>query len=154
MASFNRVILIGNLTRDPEVRYLPSGMTVVDLRLAVTRRYKTQSGEVKEDPCFVDVSVFGRQAENCNQYLAKGSPILVEGRLQYREWEKDGQKRSRLSVVAERIQFLGSGRRSAAAESPDNVEGDGAGVPEPLSRPEPEGPPPVEGGGDEDNLPF
>jgi single-strand DNA-binding protein len=115
MASLNKVFLIGNLTRDPEVRYLPSGAAVGDLRLAVNRKYKTQQGEEKEETCFVNVSVWGRQAETCGQYLSKGSPVLIEGRLRYEEWEKDGQKNNRLSVTAERVQFMGSPRRDAVA---------------------------------------
>lgn len=110
MASLNKVFLIGNLTRDPEVRYLPSGAAVADLRLAVNRKYKTQQGEDKEETCFINVSAWGKQAETCGQYLSKGSPILVDGRLRYEEWEKDGQKNSRISVTAERVQFMGSPR--------------------------------------------
>lgn len=110
MASLNKVLLIGNLTRDPEVRYLPSGAAVGDLRLAVNRKYKTQQGEDKEEVCYVNVSVWGRQAETCGQYLSKGRPVLIEGRLRFEEWEKDGQKQNRLSVTAERVQFMGGGR--------------------------------------------
>ena len=117
MASLNKVFLIGNLTRDPEVRYIPSGAAVADLRLAVNRKYKTQQGEEKEETCFINVSAWGRQAETCGQYLSKGSPILVEGRLRYEEWEKDGQKNSRISVTAERVQFMSSPRSDAAPES-------------------------------------
>lgn len=113
MASLNKVFLIGNLTRDPEVRYLPSGAAVADLRLAANRRYKTQQGDDKEETVYVNVSAWGRQAETCGQYLSKGSPILVEGRLRYEEWEKDGQRNSRISITAERIQFM-SGPKSNA----------------------------------------
>jgi len=105
VASLNRVILAGNLTRDPEIRYTPNGKAVGDLRLAITTKFKEN-----EDTCFVDVTVWDRQAETCGEYLSKGSPILVEGRLKFDEWEKDGQKRNRLSVVASRVQFLGSPR--------------------------------------------
>ena len=113
MASLNKVFLIGNLTRDPEVRYTPKGTAVADLGLAVSRTYKTESGETKEDVCFLNVVAWGRQAETAGQYLKKGSPMFVEGRLQFETWEKNGEKRNTIKVVAERIQFLSSPRRSA-----------------------------------------
>ena len=116
MASLNKVFLIGNLTRVPELRYTPSGTAVADLRLAVNRNYTTQGGEKREDTCFLTVVVWGKQAETCREYLDKGSPILVEGRLQTRDWEaKDGQKRTVTEVVAERVQFMGRGRGGATA---------------------------------------
>ena len=115
MASLNKVFLLGNLTRAPELRYTPSGTAVADLRLAVNRNYTTQGGEKREDTCFLTVVVWGKQAESCGEYLDKGSPILVEGRLQTREWEgKDGQKRTVIEVVAERVQFMGRGRGAVA----------------------------------------
>ena len=108
MANFNRVFLMGNLTRDPELRYTPSGTAVTNLRLAVNRRYKTQSGEIKEETAFITVVAWGKQAETCTQFLSKGRPIFVEGRLQMRSWEtQDGQKRNVLEVRASRVQFLG-----------------------------------------------
>ena len=95
MASLNKVLLIGNLTRPPELRYTPSGTAVADLRLAVNRNYSTQSGEKREEVCFLTVVVWGKQAESCGEYLDKGSQVFVEGRLQTRDWEgKDGQKRT------------------------------------------------------------
>ncbi len=115
MASLNKVFLIGNLTRPPELRYTPSGTAVADVRLAVNRNYTTQSGEKREDTCFLTVVVWGKQAESCGEYLDKGSPILVEGRLQTREWEgKDGQKRTVIEVVADRVQFMGRGKGAPA----------------------------------------
>jgi single-strand DNA-binding protein len=108
MASFNRVILLGNLTRDVEVRYLQSGTAVADVGLAVNDRRKGQNGEWIEETTFVDVTLWGRTAEVAGEYLSKGSPILIEGRLKYDTWEKDGQKRSKLSVVCERMQMVGS----------------------------------------------
>jgi len=108
MASFNRVILLGNLTRDVEVRYLQSGTAVADVGLAVNDRRKGQNGEWIEETTFVDVTLWGRTAEVAGEYLSKGSPLLVEGRLKYDTWEKDGQKRSKLSVVCERMQMVGS----------------------------------------------
>jgi single-strand DNA-binding protein len=116
MASLNRVFLIGNLTRAPELRYTPSGTAVSDLRLAVNRAYTTQGGDRREETCFLTVVVWGKQAESAAQYLDKGSPVLVEGRLQTRDWEtKDGQRRNVVEVVAERLQFLGRGRGAPAA---------------------------------------
>jgi single-strand DNA-binding protein len=119
MASLNKVFLIGNLTKQPELRYTPSGTAVADLRLAVNRNYTTQGGEKREETCFLTVVVWGKQAESCGEYLDKGSPILVEGRLQTREWEaKDGGKRTVIEVVAERVQFMGRGRTAAPATVP------------------------------------
>jgi single-strand DNA-binding protein len=108
-ASLNRVILCGNLTADPELSYLPSSLAVVRMRLAVNERVKNQQDEWVDRPCYVDITSFGKQAENCNQYLSKGSPVLLEGKLRYETWEaKDGSgKRSKHSVVADKVQFLG-----------------------------------------------
>ena len=123
MASLNKVFLIGNLTKPPELRYTPSGTAVADIRLAVNRNYTTQGGEKREDTCFLTVVVWGKQAESCGEYLDKGSPILVEGRLQTREWEaKDGGKRTVIEVVAERVQFMGRGRATAPATVPASAE--------------------------------
>ncbi|TNF55890.1 single-stranded DNA-binding protein [bacterium] len=103
---FNKIILIGNLTRDPEVRYTPQGTSVCNFRLAVNHRYK-QGDEIKKEVTFIDVVVFGKQADTCGQYLNKGSGVLVEGRLQERRWEtEDGQKRSKYEVVAQSVRFL------------------------------------------------
>lgn len=108
MASLNKVLLIGNLTKDPELRYTPNGTAVTNLRIAVNRRFKDRTGELKEDTCFVTVTAWDKQAEICNQYLQKGRQIFVEGILQSRSWETtDKQKRSTIDVRAERIQFLG-----------------------------------------------
>jgi len=119
MASLNKVFLIGNLTRPPELRYTPSGTAVADLRLAVNRNYTTQGGDKREETCFLTVVVWGKQAEACSEYLDKGSPVMIEGRLQTRDWEtKDGQKRTVVEVVAERVQFMGRGRAPAGAAVP------------------------------------
>ena len=120
MASLNKVLLIGNLTRPPELRYTPSGTAVADLRLAVNHDYTTQSGERRQEASFLTVIVWGKQAESCSEYLDKGSEIFVEGRLQVRDWEgKDVQKRTSTVVVAQRVQFMsrtkGSGGRAPAA---------------------------------------
>jgi single-strand DNA-binding protein len=111
MASLNKVLLIGNLTKDPELRYTPNGTAVTNLRIAVNRKFKDRSGELKEDTCFITVTAWDKQAEICNQYLQKGRAVFVEGILQSRSWETgDGQKRSTIDVRAERIQFLGGPR--------------------------------------------
>lgn len=106
MVSFNKVILMGNLTKDPEVRYTPTGTPVANFRLAVNRQYR-QGEEKKEEVCYIDIVVFGKQAETCGQYLNKGKGVIVDGRLQERRWEtEDGQKRSKHEVVAQTIRFL------------------------------------------------
>lgn len=106
MTSFNKTILMGNLTKDPEIRYTPSGTAVANFGLAVNHRYK-QGDEMRDEVCFIDIVVFGKQAENCGQYLSKGQGIIVDGRLQQRRWESDdGQKRSRHEVVAQTVTFL------------------------------------------------
>ncbi|NMC20476.1 MAG: single-stranded DNA-binding protein [Thermogutta sp.] len=108
MASYNRVILLGNLTRDPEVRYTPQGTAVCDVGLAVNERRKNAAGEWIDEVVYVDVTLWGRTAEVAGEYLTKGSPILIEGRLRLDTWEsQDGQKRSRLRVVGDRMQMLG-----------------------------------------------
>jgi single-strand DNA-binding protein len=122
MASLNKVLLIGNLTRPPELRYTPSGTAVADLRLAVNRNYSTQTGERREETCFLTVVVWGKQAESCGEYLDKGSQVFVEGRLQTRDWEgKDGQKRTATEVVAERVQFMSRTKGAAGAGAPATV---------------------------------
>lgn len=109
MASLNKVLLIGNLTRDPELRYIPSGQAITSFTLAMNRVYKLQTGEKKEEVSFVRIVVWGKMAENCKEYLSKGSPVFVEGRLQSRSWDgPDGQKRSTIEVIAMTVQFLGS----------------------------------------------
>ena len=111
MASLNKVILLGNLTRDPELRYAPNGTPVTRFGLAVNTSRAGQGDERREEVCFVDIVAFGRQAETASEYLSKGRPALVEGRLQWRSWEgQDGQKRSKHEVIAERIQFMPRGR--------------------------------------------
>jgi single-strand DNA-binding protein len=124
VAGFNKVILIGNLTRNPELRYTPNGTPVAALGLAVSRRYK-QGNDLKEEVCFVDIVVFGKQAEHCGQYLSKGNGIIVDGRLQQRRWEtEDGQKRSKHEVVAQTVTFMpkrvdgGGGAQSGGADVP------------------------------------
>ncbi|MGD0461327.1 MAG: single-stranded DNA-binding protein [Tepidisphaeraceae bacterium] len=110
MAGVNRVILIGNLTRDPQLKYLPSQMAVAEFGLATNRKFKSASGEDREDVCFVDCAAFGRTGEIINQYCQKGKQIYIEGRLKYDQWEdkQGGGKRSKLSVVVENFQFLGA----------------------------------------------
>lgn len=107
MASYNRVILVGNLTRDPELRYIPSGTAVSDIGLAVNDRIK-RGDQWVDEVTFVDITLWGRTAEIANEYLSKGSPVLIEGRLKLDRWEKDGQKHSKLKVVGDKLQMLGS----------------------------------------------
>jgi len=107
MPNYNKVILMGNLVRDPQLRYTPSGQAVADIRLAINRRTRTPNGERKESTTFVDVTAWGRQAEVINEYLSKGQPIFVEGRLTLDEWtSQDGQRRSKLRVVLDTFQFI------------------------------------------------
>ena len=114
---YNRVLLIGNLTRDPELRYTPNNTAVADMGVAVNRTYQDGDGNEQDDTTFVDVTAWGRQAENCSQYLEKGSPIFVDGRLTFDSWEQDdGQKRSKLKVTASRIDFLGGSSNNDNAE--------------------------------------
>ncbi|MDP2921328.1 MAG: single-stranded DNA-binding protein [Candidatus Omnitrophota bacterium] len=121
MASLNKVFMMGNLTRDPELRYVPSGAPVATFGLAVNRTYVTQHGDKKDEVCFVRVVVFGKQAESCSQYLTKGRPVFIEGRLQYRAWEQDGQKRSTLDIVADRVQFLGAPPGGKPGAGPEDM---------------------------------
>jgi len=113
MANLNKVFLIGNLTRNPELRYTPSGVAVIDVDLATSRTYTTRAGDKKEEVCYVRVVAWGKQAETCGEYLTKGSPVFIEGRLQLDSWEtNEGEKRSKLKVQAQRIQFLGKTKKS------------------------------------------
>ena len=107
-ANINRVVLVGNLTRDPELRHTPSGTAVCSLRLAVNSRRKDQSGQWVEKPNYFDITVWGQQGENCAQYLSKGRPVAVDGRLEWREWDaQDGSKRQAVEIIADSVQFLG-----------------------------------------------
>jgi len=155
MASLNKVILAGNLTRDPEVRYTTSGKAVADLGIAVNESYKdTATDEWKEKPVYIDVVVWGRQAETSGEYLTKGAPVLIDGRLQLDQWEnKEGEKRSKLRVVASRVQFLG-GRRESGGEAPSapHQEAAPASPPPPASVPSEN--PPASASADTENLPF
>ena len=108
-ASINRVVLVGNLTRDPELRHTPGGTPVCSLRIAVNSRRKDESGQWVDKPNYFSISVFGNQAESCTQYLSKGRPVAIDGRLEWREWQaQDGAKRESVEVVADSVQFLGS----------------------------------------------
>jgi len=155
MASFNKVILVGNLTRDPELRYTPKGTAIAKVGIAVNRVWTNEAGEKKEEVTFVDVDIFGRTAENVGQYMRKGRPILIEGRLRLDQWDdkQTGQKKSKLGVVAETVQFLGSG--TGGGES-----GGGGGSPARPSRPAAPAPaaPPAEPTDDvppeSDDVPF
>jgi single-strand DNA-binding protein len=152
MANFNKVILAGNLTRDPELRYTPNGKAIAKFSMAINRNWTTDTGEKKEEVTFVDIDSFGRQAEVISQYLKKGRPVLIEGRLKLDQWDdkQTGQKRSRLGVVLESFSFLDSGNRGDVAGSPDA----------PRSRPAPAPAAAPAGNGDDsgppadDDVPF
>ena len=149
MASFNKVILAGNLTRDPELRYTPKGTAVARIGIACNRKWKSETGEMKEEVTFVDVDAFGRQAETLAQYMKKGSPLLVEGRLKLDQWDdkQSGQKRSKLGVVVEGFQFLGGGNRGeGGGEAPRRPSAPSA-APAPSSS-DSDAPPP------DDDVPF
>jgi single-strand DNA-binding protein len=150
MASLNSVTLLGNLTRDPELRYTPQGTAVATFGLAVNRRYQ-QEGQQREEVCFVDIVAFGRQAETVNEYLAKGNLALVEGRLQWRSWETpEGQKRSKHEVVANNVQFM---PRGSGGQSEGSYPSARSAPPSRPSAPSPSSPPP-RGGGDRFDDPF
>ena len=141
MVTFNRVILAGNLTRDPETRFLPSGDAVTSFSIAVNSKYKAKSSnEAREEVSFFDVVVFGKMGENCAEYLSKGRPVLVEGRLRQRSWETDGVKRSKIEVVADNVQFLGSPRGAGGAGGAESAAGSPGAAPA--------------AGGQDDDIPF
>lgn len=153
MASFNKVILLGNLTRDPEVRYTPKGTAVTELGMAVNRVYTAENGEKREETTFVDVTLWGRTAEIAGEYLKKGRPVLIEGRLQLDTWDdkQSGQKRSKLKVVGEGLQLIG-GRPGGGGGGGDE-EGSGAPRSSSSSR---SAPPPksAPSAPDDDEIPF
>lgn len=140
MANYNKVILIGNLTRDPQLSYLPSQTAVVEVGLAINHKWKDQQGQQREQVCFVDCSAFGKQAETINQYCKKGNQIFIEGRLQYDSWEgKDGTKRSKHRVSIERFQFLGGpagGGSSAPSGGGQRPQSAGPRSAQPQSQPQ------------------
>ncbi|WCJ58769.1 single-stranded DNA-binding protein [Fontisphaera persica] len=152
MASYNKVLLIGNLTRDPELKYTPKGTAVARLGLAVNRRWRSESGEEKEEVTFVDIDAFGRQAEVLAQYLKKGRPLFVEGRLRLDTWEDKNtrQKRSQLRVVLEGFSFLDSGGRADAPANGNAGRPNAAPAAAPPAPPPPEDAPPL----DDDDVPF
>ena len=118
----NKVIMIARLTKDPELRYTPSGDAVVTLRLASNRQWKSKQGEKKEEVCFFNAVVWGKRAENCNEYLKKGDPIFIEGRLQSRSWDKDGVKQYATEVVTENIQFLNREKEGTSPAKEEETE--------------------------------
>ncbi|HKP93001.1 MAG TPA: single-stranded DNA-binding protein [Chthoniobacterales bacterium] len=153
MASFNKVILLGNLTRDPEVRYTPKGTAVTELGMAVNRVYTAENGEKREETTFVDVTLWGRTAEIAGEYLKKGRPVFIEGRLQLDTWDdkQSGQKRSKLKVVGEGLQLLG-GRPGGGGGGGGSGDEEGSGGarasrPAPPPRSAPSAP-------DDDEIPF
>jgi single-strand DNA-binding protein len=159
MASYNRVVLVGNLTRDPELRYIPSGTAVTEIGLAVNDRRKNAAGEWIDETTFIDITLWGRQAEIASEYLNKGSSVLIEGRLKLDTWEKDGKKNSKLRVVGERMQMLGSrggpggggGGSGASGGAPRGASRAGGGGGGGGSAPQQDE---FEGGPPDDDIPF
>ena len=152
MANLNKVLLMGNMTRDPQLSYLPSQTPVVEFGLAMNRRYKKQDGSMADDTCFVDCQMFGKRAETVNKYFKKGNPIFVEGRLKYDSWEKDGRRQSRLRVFVENFEFLGKGGGQGGgnnAAPSQSQQSQGGGYPD-TSMDVPYG----AGGGTDDDIPF
>jgi len=153
-ASLNKVLLMGNLTRDPEVKYTPKGTAVCDLGIAINDSYKAQDGTIKETVTYVDVEVWGRTAENCKQYLTKGRPVFVEGQLRLDQWETpQGEKKSRMKVRADRVQFLGGGpgRTGGGGDQRSSSSGDtGRTAAKPTSTVSEDTPPPPS----DDDIPF
>ena len=147
MASFNKVILMGNLTRDPELRYTPSGTAIAAFGIATNRRWKDQDGNQKDEVTYIDITAFGKQAEVIGQYFQRGKGINIEGRLKFDQWDdkNTGQKRNKLSVVLDRFEFIGDGQSDGASSAPRQS------APPPPSQPA-DGPP-VEAPGDDD-VPF
>ncbi len=156
MASFNKVILMGNLTRDPEVRYTPKGSAVTDIGLAVNRVYSTDNGEKREETTFVDVTLWGRTAEIAGEYLKKGRPVLIEGRLQLDSWDdkQSGQKRSKLKVIGESMQLLGGRQGSGEADEGGGGSSGGGGERMSRGRTSPPPPRPAASEPDDDEIPF
>ena len=149
MASFNKVILVGNLTRDPEVRYTPKGSAVCDLGLAVNRQYSLENGEKREEVTFVDVVLWARLAEIAGEYLKKGRPVFVEGRLQLDSWDdkQSGQKRTKLKVIGENMQMLGAPRGGGSSGGDEEGGGSRSSRPAPPPKAAPSAP-------DDDEIPF
>jgi single-strand DNA-binding protein len=153
MANLNRVLLIGNLTRDPDLRYTPKGTAVTEIGLAVNRIYSGEDGEKKEETTFVDVTLWARQAEIASQYLKKGRPVFIEGRLQLDSWDdkQTGQKRSRLRVVGENLQLLGSRQEGEGSSSSTSAPRRSPSPSAPAARPEPRDP---DLDAEPDDIPF
>jgi len=144
MASFNRIILLGNLTRDPQLSYTPANTPVCKFGIATNHRFKDRDGAMREEVCFVDCTLFGRGAEVFNQYMQKGRPVLVEGRLQLNQWTTpEGEKRSKHEVIVDGFQFVG-GRDGAGGEAPAGARGERSRGPQSASEP-------IQ---DDDNIPF
>lgn len=161
MANLNKVLLIGNLTRDPELRYTPGGKAVTDISLAINRMWVNEQGQKQEDTTFVDVTLWGRQAELAQQYLNKGRGVYIEGRLQMDTWDdkETGKKRSRLKVVGETMQFLpdgrgGAGGGSSAVGGGGQARAGGAAPPQTYGSPRGGSAAPAEDFQEEDDIPF
>ena len=165
MASFNKVILLGNLTREPQLSYLPSQTPVCDFGLAMNRKFTAQDGSQRDEPCFVDCRIFGKRAEILSKYVHKGSPLFVEGRLSFESWTaQDGSKRSRLRVTVEDFQFVGGAQQGGQGGGSNQYQGGGgnyskpagAGYPQEAPQQSPQMPPYQDPGVgmNEDDIPF
>ncbi len=155
MASYNKVILMGNLTRDPQLSYLPSQTPVVDLGLAVNRKWKDQQNQQRESVCFIDCRAYGKQAEILNQYMRKGRPLLIEGRLDFDQWEaQDGSRRSKHRVFIERFTFVDSGGGRTGGSGGENAASQGPSEATPAPPPGDEQPPAHEGPPGGEDIPF
>jgi single-strand DNA-binding protein len=156
MANLNKVMLIGNLTRDPELRYTPKGTAVADIALAINRVWNNEQNQRQEETTFVDITLWGRQAELAQQYLTKGRGAYIEGRLQMDTWDdkQTGQKRSKLKVVAESLQFLPDGKGSSGGQIPQGGGQQSSRPPQQGGRPQGASAAPPEDYGDEDDIPF
>ena len=151
MASFNKVYLMGNLTRDPDVRTTPTGLKIAKLGLAVNRRYRTRDNEQKEETTFVDIDAFGQQAETLERYCQKGSPLFVEGRLRLEQWQTNtGENRSKLTVVLENFQFIGGREGGQAREGSGSQQAPS----QPSTPPPAQKPSPAENDIQDDDIPF
>jgi len=156
MANLNKVMLIGNLTRDPELRYTPKGTAVADIALAINRVWNNEQNQRQEETTFVDITLWGRQAELAQQYLTKGRGAYIEGRLQMDTWDdkQTGQKRSKLKVVAESLQFLPDGKGGAGGQIPQGGAQSSRPPQQQQNRPQGASAAPAEDYGDEDDIPF
>lgn len=154
MASLNKVLLMGNLTRDPQLSFLPSQTAVVEFGMAMSRKFKKQDGTMAEDTCFVDCQLFGKRAEVVNKYFKKGDPIFVEGRLKFDQWEKDGKKQSKLRVFVDNFEFIGKGGSGQGGGQSGSRGDSGFGGPQAAPADDYNDAPSFGPSGGDDDIPF